>query len=87
MVDALVGAVIMVVATTSLLLAVEVTEDAFRVAGRYPLNDDEQLVLDGLVSSLRQQGRAKTSVLQFIDDVEGELTSQVPRQYQQNNDL
>ena len=87
MVDALVGAVIMVVATTSLLLAVEVAEDAFRAAGRYPLNGDEQLVLDDLASSLRQKGRASTSVLQLIDDVEGRLTKQLPSQYQQNNDL
>ena len=87
MLDAVVGAVIMLVASTSLFMAVEVVEDAFRAAGRYPLNDDEQLVLDGLASSLRQQGRANTSVLQFIDDVEGQLTSQLPRQYQQNNDL
>ena len=87
MVDALVGAVIMVVATTSLLLAVEVAEDAFRVAGRYPVNDDEQLVLDGLVRTLRQQGRANTSVMQFIDDVEGQLANQLPKQYQPNNDL
>ena len=87
MVDALVGAAIMVVATTSLLLAVEVAEDAFRAAGRYPLSDDEQIVLDDLVRSLRQQGRASTSVLQFIDDVEGQLTNQLPRQYQKNNDL
>ena len=82
MVDALVGAVIMVVATTSLLLAVEVAEDAFRLAGRYPLNDDEQLVLDGLASSLREQGRASASVSQFIEDVEDQLTSQLPSQYQ-----
>ena len=87
MLDAVVGAVIMLVASTSLFLAVEVSEDAFRVAGRYPLNDDEQLVLDGLASALRQQGRASTSVLQFIDDVEGQLTSQLSRQYQQNNEL
>jgi len=87
MVDAVVGAVIMVVATTSLLLAVEVAEDAFRVAGRYPLNDDEQLVLEDLVGSLRQQGRASVSALQFIDNVEVQLTSQLPRQYQQNNEL
>ena len=87
MVDALVGAVIMVVATTSLLLAVEVVEDAFRVAGHYPLNDDEELVLEDLASSLRQQGRANTSVLQFIDDVEGQLINQLPRQYQPNNDF
>ena len=87
MVDALVGAVIMVVATTSLLLAVEVAEDAFRAAGRYPVNDDEQLVLDDLASSLRQQGRDSTSVLQLIDDMEGKLINQLPRKYQQNNDL
>ena len=87
MVDAIVGAVIMVVATTSLLLAVEVAEDAFRAAGRYPLSDDEQIVLDDLATSLRQQGRASESVLQFIDDVEGQLTNQLPRQYQKNNDL
>ena len=42
MLDAVVGAVIMVVATTSLFLAVEVAEDAFRAAGRYPLSDDEE---------------------------------------------
>ena len=83
MVDALVGAVIMVVATTSLLLAVEVVEDAFRAAGHYPLNDDEELVLEGLASSLRQQGRAS----EFVDDVEVQLTNQLPRQYQQNDDL
>ena len=87
MVDAIVGAVIMVVATTSLLLAVEVAEDAFRAAGRYPLNNDEELVLDGLASSLHQQGRASTSVLQSIDDVEFQLTNQLPRQYQRKNDL
>ena len=57
------------------------------MAGRYPLNDDEQLVLDGLASSLRQQGRANTSVMQFIDDVEGQLANQLPSQYQPNNDL
>ena len=87
MVDALVGAVIMVVATTSLLLAVEVAEDAFRAAGRYPLNDDEELVLEDLGSSLRQQGRASASALQLIDNVEDQLTNQLPRQYQPNNDL
>ena len=82
MLDAVVGAVIMVVATTSLFLAVEVTEDAFRAAGRYPVSDDEQVVLDDLASSLRQQGRASTSALQLIDDVEDQLTNQLPRQYQ-----
>lgn len=82
MVDAVVGAVIMVVATTSLLLAVEVSENAFRAAGRYPVSADEQVVLDELTKSLSQQGRASTSVLQLIDEVESQLTKQLPRQYQ-----
>ena len=82
MVDAVVGAVIMVVATTSLLLAVEVAEDAFTSAGRYPLNGDEQVLLDGLADSFRALNRASPSVLQEIDDVEAQLTDQLPRQYQ-----
>ena len=48
MVDALIGSVIMVVATTSLFLAVEVVEGAFHVSGRHPVNPDEQIVLDRL---------------------------------------
>ena len=82
MVDAVVGAVIMVVATTSLLLAVEVAEDAFRSASRYPLNVDEQVLLDGLTRSLRQQGRDSASAVQLIDDVETQVIDQLPRQYQ-----
>lgn len=46
MVDAVVGAVIMVVATTSLVAAIEVVETAFTQAGRYPLNRDEITILD-----------------------------------------
>ena len=48
MVDAVVGSVIMVVATTSLFLAVEVSEKAFEEAGRYPLNQDERTVLESV---------------------------------------
>jgi len=48
MVDAVVGSVIMVVATTSLLFAIEVAEQAFDQAGRYPLNADEKTVLDSV---------------------------------------
>ena len=81
MIDAIVGAVIMVVATTSLLLTVEVAEDAFRQAGRYPVNKDEQVLLD----ALRQVGRDSNSVLQLIDVVEGQLTNQLPRQYQRDD--
>ena len=82
MIDAVVGSVIMVVATTSLLLAVEVAEDAFSSAGRYPLNPDEQVLLEGLVDSLRALNRDSPSVLQEIDGVEAQLTDQLPRQYQ-----
>ena len=48
MVDAVVGSVIMVVAATSLLFAVEVSEQAFQEAGRYPLNQDERTVLESV---------------------------------------
>ena len=41
MVDAIVGGVIMVVATTSLFLAIEVAEKAMNNAGRYCLTFDE----------------------------------------------
>ena len=48
MLDAVVGAVIMVVATTSLLYSIEVAERAFTQAGRYPLNSDERELLHGV---------------------------------------
>ena len=82
MLDAVVGAVIMVVATTSLLLAIEISEDAFSAAGRYPLNDDEQILLDGLARSLREKGRDSSLALELIDDVEGRIINQLPKQYQ-----
>lgn len=80
MLDAVVGAVIMVVATTSLFLAIEVAEDAFRAAGRYPLNDDEKVLLDNLDRSLRDQGRDGS--LGLIDDIEGSVLNRLPNQYQ-----
>ena len=48
MLDAVVGAVIMVVATTSLLYSIEVAERAFDQAGRYPLNSFEREILRGV---------------------------------------
>ena len=45
MIDAVVGAVIVVVATTSLLYSIEVAERAFDQAGKYPLHLDEIEVL------------------------------------------
>ncbi len=49
MIDAVVGAVIMLIATTSLLSAVEVIEKAFADAGRQPLSPQEEQVLERLV--------------------------------------
>ena len=45
MVDAIVGAAIMVVATTSLIFAIEVAEQAFDQSGRYPLHQGERNLL------------------------------------------
>jgi len=44
-VDAIVGAVIMVAITTGLVLAVQVGEQAIGSAGRYPLNAAERELL------------------------------------------
>ena len=57
MLDALLGAVIMVVATTSLLYSIEVAEKAFKEAGRYPLNNTEKKLLDdfGLDDAAKDQ--------------------------------
>jgi len=41
MIDALMGAVIMVVATTGMVLAVQLSDQLVRDADRYPLNADE----------------------------------------------
>ena len=46
MLDAVVGAMIMVIATTSLLSAVEVIENAFTDAGRQPISTVEQRLLE-----------------------------------------
>ena len=77
----------MVVATTSLMLAVEVAEDAFTAAGRYPTNDDEPILLDSLARSLREQGRDSASALQLIDDFEEKVIDQLPRQYKRKDDI
>lgn len=46
MLDALVGGVIMVVATTSLLYSIEVAERAVNQAGKYDPNTSEQVLLE-----------------------------------------
>ena len=57
MFDAVVGAVIMVVATSSLLYSIEVAEKAFDQAGRYSLNQGERELLQsvGLTSDAEQK--------------------------------
>ena len=57
MLDAVVGAVIMVVATSSLLYSIEVAERAFDQAGRYSLNEDERELLQsvGMSSDAEQE--------------------------------
>ena len=45
MIDAIAGAVIMVMATMSLVMAIEAAEKAFDQAGRHPLNLDERSLL------------------------------------------
>ena len=96
MVDAVVGAVIMVVATTSLLMSVEVAEDAFRAAGRYPASEVEDTMLSCLGKSLLdrheesgdiQMSQQIISGLELIDSLEGAVIDFLPSQYQQNNDL
>ena len=57
MLDAVVGAVIMVVATSSLLYSIEVAEKAFDQVGRYSLNEGERKLLQsvGLGSGAEQE--------------------------------
>ena len=94
MVDAIVGAVIMVVATTSLFLAVEVAEDGSRAAGRYPVSQDEAKLLDGLGQSLlvrhQQSGDAQMSFeiasgLELIESVESNVVMLLPTRYLQGD--
>ena len=90
MVDAVIGAVIMVVATTSLLLAVEVAEDAFRGAGRYPVSKVEEKLLGDLRNSLLdrpnvigegQISRKISSGLELIDNIRTSVFDALPKQY------
>ena len=61
MIDAVIGAVIMVIATTSLLSAVEVIEMAFSEAGRQPLSPQEEQLL-------KRAGLDQDRRLQFWQD-------------------
>ena len=48
MLDAVVGAVIMVVVTSSLLYSIEVAEKVFDQAGKYPLSEGERELLQSV---------------------------------------
>ena len=61
MFDAVVGAVIMVIATTSLLSAVEVIETVFAQAGRQQLSVPEEQLLERI-------GKSDDEKLQFWQD-------------------
>ena len=61
MLDAVVGAVIMVVATTALVLSVEVVESSLGSAGRQPLNPYERELL-------QKARRGDTQSMQLLED-------------------
>ena len=57
MLDAVVGAVIMVIATTSLLAAVEVIEKSFADAGRQELSVSEKQILERIDLTVTEQSQ------------------------------
>ena len=61
MLDAVVGALIVVVATTALVLSVEVVESSLRSAGRQPLNLYERELL-------QKARRGDTQSMQLLED-------------------
>ena len=62
MLDAVVGSVIMIVAATSLLSAIEIAEQAIDQSGRYPLSFEEKIML-------KNAGIAADVVLELQDDL------------------
>ena len=71
MVDAIAGAAIMVMATMSLVMAIEVAEKAFDQAGRYPLNLDERGLIECCLS--KDDDIKKQQVLDFEKKLENAL--------------
>ena len=57
MLDVVVGAVIMVIATTSLLAAVEVIEKSFADAGRQELSVTEKQILERIDLTVSEQSQ------------------------------
>ena len=71
MIDAVVGAVIMVVATTSLLYSIELAERAFNQAGRYPLSVEEKELLRSV--GIRNDAEVDTFWMDNIKDAPREV--------------
>ena len=76
MIDAIVGAAIMVMAATSLVFAIEVAEKAFSDSGRYPLHQIEKDLLRNSAGLNSQQ----------IDSFWADNLQNAPRQVQVNSD-
>ena len=59
MIDAVVGSIVAVAATTAMFLAVQITQSAFLEAGKYPLTLDEIKLLEdaGYGSTLGSRDR------------------------------
>ncbi len=46
MISSLVGAVIMSAATVAMLVAIRITDNALNKVGKYPLTDEEKMILE-----------------------------------------
>ena len=69
MLDAVVGAVIIVVATSSLLYSIEVAQRVFDQAGKYPLNDRERSLLQRIgIKSISDQNTFKSKNIDRLPD-------------------
>ena len=73
MLDAVVGAVIVVLATSALVLAVEVVESSFGSAGRQPLNSYERELLQ---KARRDDKQSVESLEDYLTDEERSRTWQ-----------
>jgi len=72
MLDAIVGAVIVVVATSSMLYSMEVFHRAIDQAGKYPLNDHEKMILDSIEISSSDQLRLQQEIAEAPRQVSDE---------------
>ena len=65
MISSLVGAVIMSAATVAMLIAIRLTDNALNKVGKYPLTDEEKMILED----------AGFNVQTKIDDINREIES------------